>query len=1392
MDSTSGENDYLLSGDVFTSNRVDGTLERLSTGTVMARITVSSFNKISVKKVYNLLGTYNIKVTLQNSISKYQIINTKQIQVQDGITGLRITTPLYCRLNGPCSLSSSILSGINVEYEWIVLSSNGTKILASNSSSFTFTFTREDTYLQQLTATNSLSRKFFQLNLTIIEDIDGVIFYSGNSFESSSVVSKTAQFLFNFSRGSQFKCVVNYNDFTQFITLTEANRSSLIPHIYTSEGVYQIRIDCSNALGTKVFQVKHNVQYELSGLSLLSKGALKSSPFKIQFKFNQATKPQIQFFIDNALQSGITYDESTGIGSTQDQPLSSISKIYIININASNLVSSIWFNDTFEVSALISVSQLSITSALNQGNLHLYNDSIQIQTNLASGSNVIIQVSTGDGYSTQNSYHGDWNPSNPFLLSYKFNYPGDYIVKILISNAVSSYNFNETISIVSGVDDLEIGLANSPLINKPTEGGAVAFYQFHYKDNSMAGSHAQLSFNPGDALVTTNFGPFLLDMDFVQNISKVSLSYKYKISGIYVATFNVSNPLGFKLFSLNVEVVDGIDGAILTSNPLYVNPGKLVQLQAYFVQAPNAIIKWFNGSILLKEAVRQSTIFSQPDTLLFQTDPIQTSYNLSIIAYNNYSSVLQIYSLKTLNNVSFNLSIVAQPNPIDILFSPQMTLQFLVSLPTGSEQPSDVSYFVDFNDSSPIEFPKPLLTGSSSLTLNHTFRESGHYFVRVTLFNYVSTLSKTIKIGLLTPINNFNCVLKWRLFEIDSAIEYLNEYDDINGVFIVRDAYNLRCHCSFSPINTPIDNITITWNKKSITYDISSLNKNILSSTTAKLVVVLPSIELKNGPRNDRLQIQASNYRFSTFNSIPLYIQPTIKQVKFEFSSKISRMNQNRTVALTYESLGEPSCALIWLTLESHSTQYRTLGTSKEYCSKLHPSVEYLGKYPVVSNGRLEFEYLMTLDGLLVMNFQIQNPIGKELAKTSITVSSKNCIRPQLYIKDSSDDFTAPKLYQRSKMIVLAGLTEIECDEDLNNIKKWKLFSINETNGAVISEIGLLMNPSSTNTELVIKENELNYGLYKAIYKVNMYGSVSIFEQEVECFFKVVPSGFVIYGIEDGIQEITRGTNQTIELNPEKYSFDIDSLRQPTKSLYFQYYCRKVINGSVVDDFPSLAFGSNYVSLDMYQRNLSIVSIPCFRSRNDFVINNDSSLLIKAKSLNYENGVQYQIWILAYDKSYDSKYEQFIKISIHNFNNLPIVVLSCKFQKTCIPYRDYFRINPNTQLMIMADCKQGCVNASTISYQYRVYRKWLLSDSDTQEKWIECSTNSISTFQSSETCFLNSTNIYGFNSKELTIKKDLFSQQSTITQWKIDFTVIVSNFFTGISQGKSIYCKDFT
>jgi hypothetical protein len=69
------------------------------------------------------------------------------------------------------------------------------------------------------------------------------------------------------------------------------------------------------------------------------------------------------------------------------------------------------------------------------------------------------------------------------------------------------------------------------------------------------------------------------------------------------------------------------------------------------------------------------------------------------------------------------------------------TITFVLNVTDGTNP----SYLIDFNDGSPIDFPKSASL-NTPYVFNHTFPDNGYYKVNITVFNLVSIKSAIIPV----------------------------------------------------------------------------------------------------------------------------------------------------------------------------------------------------------------------------------------------------------------------------------------------------------------------------------------------------------------------------------------------------------------------------------------------------------------------------------------------------------------------------------------------------------------------------------------------------------------------------------------------------------------------
>ena len=168
----------------------------------------------------------------------------------------------------------------------------------------------------------------------------------------------------------------------------------------------------------------------------------------------------------------------------------------------------------------------------------------------------------------------------------------------------------------------------------------------------------------------------------------------------------------------------------------------------------------------------------------------------------------------------------------------------------------------------------------------------------------------------------------------------------------------------------------------------------------------------------------------------------------------------------------------------------------------------------------------------------------------------------------------------------------MNCMESYTFTKRWYLFQLDETTKEIKKEIDLTNNPTYKLSELVIPANTLDYGIFQAVYEINTTAvQLFKFSSSNSTYFYVRPSGFYVFGIENGITSVLIGSDQRFYLNASNYSMDFDDVIDPS-ILNYKYYCQTI-------DSTNQSFGMQMIDLNTYKTNPSLLmnrNFTCFSS----------------------------------------------------------------------------------------------------------------------------------------------------------------------------------------------------
>ena len=218
------------------------------------------------------------------------------------------------------------------------------------------------------------------------------------------------------------------------------------------------------------------------------------------------------------------------------------------------------------------------------------------------------------------------------------------------------------------------------------------------------------------------------------------------------------------------------------------------------------------------------------------------------------------------------------------------------------------------------------------------------------------------------------------------------------------------------------------------------------------------------------------------------------------------------------------------------------------------------------------FDLSMSLLGRIQIDVELKNEVSNEKISTYATVSNFDCGLPEISILNRRPLFYAPFVQPRSSLLFISTQTKITCQKSLWSTRKWFVYKIDAKTGLQKTKVELIDNPTVGYSDLVIKPNTLDIGLYRFVYTVSMFDAnvpLDSFQTESDTYINIEQSGIIVNGFENGMLEIKRGLKQDIYIDPVMYSYSLDSLVSMS-GLKFRFYC-SVIDDGLVKSAPFVA-----------------------------------------------------------------------------------------------------------------------------------------------------------------------------------------------------------------------------
>ena len=148
----------------------------------------------------------------------------------------------------------------------------------------------------------------------------------------------------------------------------------------------------------------------------------------------------------------------------------------------------------------------------------------------------------------------------------------------------------------------------------------------------------------------------------------------------------------------------------------------------------------------------------------------------------------------------------------------------------------------------------------------------------------------------------------------------------------------------------------------------------------------------------------------------------------------------------------------------------------------------------------------------------------------------------------------------RSKPIVASVINQ--CFSSNTDFIQWNLYKLDSNGTATLDAENMAHNPTVNKPDVYIRPKLLAYGIYKLSATLVQFHQENSFECNNTCndtadyIFQVIATPLAIFGLENGVKQMTIGQNQNLTLNPGSFSIDSDSLLTSPNLLDFKYYSR--------------------------------------------------------------------------------------------------------------------------------------------------------------------------------------------------------------------------------------------
>ena len=405
------------------------------------------------EKRYLNVGHEKVSFTVGNTREKLSF--TKEIALQEAITGLALDLPTALPSAEVVNISVTLLHGTNVTYIW---SFGDGKNLTTSTPWVTYTYKTTGKLTVNVIAANRVSLTAIWCSVVIQERIAGMEFRENALLSIQNGSTASIGWLLRNGSHVDFNISVESTEEKHAANLTNAKEpGATFFAIYktnlTLPGIYLVTITAANYLDSVSIRGNLSVQREILGVSLTHPGIVKTNQTFNFTVLSHQGEETAQYFL-------FTKDGSNTNTTEKVIPYRYVTAgRYSPSLIATNDISS----------AVASCEELIVQDVIEGLEINSTNHEVgvmaeaRVHWKATQGSEISIHVDYGDGITKL--FNKSISVADIFVAISIHNYsaPGEYPFKITLSNLVSNQTVNTTVYVETPVQDVQLATARGSL-----------------------------------------------------------------------------------------------------------------------------------------------------------------------------------------------------------------------------------------------------------------------------------------------------------------------------------------------------------------------------------------------------------------------------------------------------------------------------------------------------------------------------------------------------------------------------------------------------------------------------------------------------------------------------------------------------------------------------------------------------------------------------------------------------------------------------------------------------------------------------------------------------------------------------------------------------------------